>query len=72
MMRIVAALPPEFMTKLREVRELLTPDEQSRLMPFVMAIAPDDLPAIAAELMPKTIDEIAAIFRAQLAKVAKE
>ncbi len=71
-MRALASLPPELMTKLRTVREQLSADEQARLMPLLMAIGPDDLPAVAAELMPKSIDEIAAIFRVQLAKRAAE
>ena len=38
----------------------LTASEQARLVPLLMAIGPDELPAVAAELMPKSIDEIAA------------
>jgi len=71
-MRALASLPPELMTKLRTVREQLSADEQARMMPLLMAIGPDELPMVAAELMPKSIDEITAIFRAQLAKQVKE
>lgn len=72
LMRLVASLPPELVAKLQAVREHLTPGEQARLVPLLMAIGPDELPAVATELMPKSIDEIAAIFRAQLAKRAAE
>ena len=72
MMKALAALPPDFMIKLRAVREQLSPDEETQLMPYVMAISPDDLPAVAAELMPKSVEEIATIFRAEIAKLTKD
>ena len=72
LMRLVASLPPELVSKLQAVRDHLTADEQARLVPLLMAIGPDELPAVAAELMPTSIDEIAATFRAELAKRAAE
>jgi hypothetical protein len=67
MLRFMNTLPPELREKLGAVRSQLTPDEQRRLFPLVMAIAPEDLPAIIAELTPKPVDELVAFFRAQLA-----
>ncbi len=67
MLRFINALPAELRDKLAAVRSQLTPDEQHRLFPLVMAIAPEDLPTIVAELTPKSVDELVAFFRAQLA-----
>ncbi len=67
MLRFMNTLPPELREKLGAVRSQLTPDEQRRLFPLVMAIAREDLPAIIAELTPKPVDELVAFFRAQLA-----
>ena len=67
MLRVMNELPPELREKLAAVRSQLTPDEQQRLFPLVIAIAPEDLPGIVAALTPKPVDELVAFFRAQLA-----
>jgi hypothetical protein len=63
-------LPAEMRSKLLAVRAQLSPDEQKRLIELVMAIAPEDLPKIVAELTPKSVEELVAFFRAQLGRRA--
>lgn len=65
----MAALPPDVVRKLLEVRAQLTADEQSQLMQLLSAIPPDELPAIAAELEPMSTDKVLAMLRTQLATV---
>src|SRR5262249_41379049 len=67
----LAALPPELVHKLFEVRAQLTADEQSQLMHLLAAIPPDELPAIAAQLEPMSTDEVIAMVRKQLATPVK-
>lgn len=67
----MAALPPDIVRKLFEVRAQLTADEQSQLMQLLSVIPPDDLPAIAAQLEPMSTDEVVAMVRNQLATPMK-
>lgn len=68
---VMAALPPDLVRKVFEVRGQLTPDEQSQLMQLLSAIPPDELPAIAAQLEPMSTEEVVAMLRTQLATPAK-
>jgi hypothetical protein len=63
----MAALPPELLRKLLEVRAQLTADEQVTLMQLLSVIPPDELPAIAAQLESMPMDEVLAMVRKQLA-----
>lgn len=63
---MLAALPPDLMRKLLEVRAQLTAEEQSQLMQLLSAIPPDELPAIAAQLEPMSTEDVLAMLRAQL------
>jgi glycine/D-amino acid oxidase-like deaminating enzyme len=58
---------PELLAKLQAVRAQLAPAEQAKLLPFVMALGPEQLRAIGAAVSTRPIDELAAWFRAQLA-----
>jgi hypothetical protein len=64
---MLAALPPDLMRKLLDVRAQLTAEEQSQLIPLLSAIPPDELPAIAAQLEPMSTDDVLAMLRTQLA-----
>ena len=64
---MLAALPPDLMRKLLEVRAQLTAEEQAQLMQLLSAIPPDELPAIAAQLEPMSTDDVLAVLRTQLA-----
>lgn len=64
---MLAALPPDLMRKLLDVRAQLTAEEQSQLMHLLSAIPPDELPAIAAQLEPMSTDDVLAMLRTQLA-----
>ncbi len=64
---VMAALPPDLVRKLFEVRAQLSADEQSRLMQLLSAIPPDELPAIAAQVEPMSTDEVIAMVRKQIA-----
>lgn len=68
---VMAALPPDLVRKVFEVRGQLTPDEQSQLMQLLSAIPPDELPAIAAQLEPMSTEEVVAMLRTQLATPVK-
>ncbi len=63
---VMAALPPDLVRKLFEVRAHLSADEQSRLMQLLSAIPPDELPAIASQLEPMSTDDVIAMVRKQL------
>ncbi len=65
----MAALPPDLVRKLFEVRGQLTADEQSQLMQLLAAIPPDELPAVAAQLGPMSADDVLAMVRKHLAPV---
>jgi hypothetical protein len=65
----MAALPPDLVRKLFEVRAQLSADEKSQLMQVLSSIPPDELPAIAAQLEPMSTDEVLAMVRQQLAPV---
>jgi hypothetical protein len=67
----LAALPPNLVRKLFDVRAQLSADEHSQLMKLLSAIPPDELPAIAAELEPMSTDEVLAMVRKQLAAPVK-
>ncbi|HEU0035267.1 MAG TPA: FAD-binding oxidoreductase [Kofleriaceae bacterium] len=62
-----AGISPELIAKLSAVRELLSVDEQARLIPYVMTLAPDQLAAFAALLVTRSPAELAAELRARLA-----
>jgi hypothetical protein len=64
---MLAALPPDLMRKLLEVRAQLTAEEQSQLMQLLSAIPPEELPAISAQLEPMSTDDVLAMLRTQLA-----
>jgi hypothetical protein len=68
---VMAALPPDLVRKVFEVRGQLTPDEQSQLMQLLSAIPPDEMPAIAAQLEPMSTEEVVAMLRTQLATPVK-
>lgn len=68
---LMAALPPDLVRKLFEVRTQLTADEQSQLMQLLSAIPPDDLPAVAASLESMSTADVLTTVRQQLAAVAK-
>lgn len=57
---MLAALPPDLVRKLFEVRAQLSAEEQSQLMHLLSAIPPGELPAIAAQLEPMSTDEVLA------------
>ena len=67
MLRLMNELPADVRGKLMTVRSQLTPDEQARLLPLVMALRPEDLPSVVAELAAKPVDELVEFFRAKLA-----
>jgi hypothetical protein len=68
---LMAALPPDLVRKLLEVRAQLSADEQSRLMQLISAMPPDELPGIAAALESMPTDELLATVRNQLATPVK-
>jgi hypothetical protein len=68
---VMAALPPDLVRKVFEVRGQLTSDEQSQLLQLLSAIPPDELPAIAAQLEPMSTEEVVAMLRTQLATPVK-
>lgn len=68
---VMAALPPDLVRKLFDVRAQLTADEQSQLMQLLSAIPPDELPSIATQLEPMSTEEVVAMVRTQLATPAK-
>ncbi len=68
---LMAALPPNLVRKLLEVRTQLSADEQSRLMQLISAMPQDELPAIAAALESMSIDELLATVRTHLATPVK-
>jgi len=57
---------PELLAKLQAVRAQLAPDEQAKLLPFVMGLGPDQLRVIGTQLSTRSIDELAAWFRSAL------
>ena len=65
----MAALPPDLVRKLFEVRGQLTADEQSQLMQLLAAIPSAELPAVAAQLGPMSADDVLAMVRKHLAPV---
>lgn len=67
----MAALPPDLVRKLFEVRAQLSADEQSQLMQLLSAIPPDELPAIAAQLESMSTDEVLVMVRKQLGAPVK-
>ena len=68
---VLASLPLEVSAKLMQARQQLDPGEQAGVMALVMNIPKADLPAIIDELTDKSTDEIVALFREQLAKLAQ-
>ena len=68
----LAALPPELLRKLFEVRAQLSTDEQSRLMQLVSAFPPDELPAIATQMESLSADELLATIRKHIAPTRGE
>ncbi len=59
-------LPPALAEKLIGLRAQLTPDEQTRLMPYIALLSPQQLAAFAGELMTKPLDELIAMLRSAL------
>lgn len=68
---LLAALPPDLVRKLFEVRAQLSTDEQAQLMQLLAAMPADELPAIAASLQAMSTDEVLATIRKQLASPEK-
>ncbi len=64
-------MPIEVRAKLMQVRQKLEPDEQTGMLTLVMNIPKADFPAIIDELTTKSVDEIVALFRKQLADLAQ-
>jgi sarcosine oxidase subunit beta len=58
--------PPGLAEKLTAVRDLLSPDHQAKLMPYVMGLPPEQIAAFAVLLMTKPADEIAAALARSL------
>jgi hypothetical protein len=68
---VLAALPPDLVRKLFEVRAQLSAEEQSQLMQLLSAIPPDELAGIAASLGSMSTDEVLATVRTQLNAMGK-
>jgi hypothetical protein len=68
---VLAALPPDLVRKLFEVRAQLSAEEQSKLMQLLSAIPPDELSTIAATLGSMSTDEVLATVRTQLTAMGK-
>ncbi len=68
---LLASMPIEVRAKLMQVRQKLEPDEQTGMLTLVMNIPKADFPAIIDELTTKSVDEIVALFRKQLADLAQ-
>jgi hypothetical protein len=68
---VLAALPPDLVRKLFEVRAQLSAEEQSKLMQLLSAIPPDELSTIAASLGSMSTDEVLATVRTQLTAMGK-
>lgn len=59
----LAALPPDVVRKVFDVKALLSTDEQSRLMQMISAMPPDEWPAIAASMESMTTEEVVETVR---------
>lgn len=61
--------PPALVEKLTALRALLSPDEQARLMPYVLSLPPAEQAAFAMQLMTMPVEALAATLRVSIARM---
>ena len=67
LVELMAAMPPDVLGRLMQVRAQLTANEQDRLKTLFQSFDPADLPMITAEFSSRTVDELLAFLRARIA-----